>query len=494
MNKSVILFLIITFSANLHFACNSETTSELKRDDSQIHNDFARQAASIELNCPRDALVFLIGSSEEASRIEEWNIDSPSKAKVEEDGHLAAKKFQAAIEKAKSDLTTAFAQDPKCQGSFELVFASIIDGPDSLDSSIETTHYGSVAKEGSTTLKWKMSGTKSWSLSGNRLVPHAEAFELNMATATSKITQILAKNSFQSIANSKKLESGSAIVPAQIHYVLKTHGARIATDAAYQPTLENIREFPRLALSASHWQSGILMDTHGPSANSTSSVFSAHWSPADVQAAQLQSTAGEGPSDTAADGITNTAGDGETKHNTSGDGNGDTAGEYGMTSGSKSLAFQDALIKGSEKTYLGKRILGSFAAYADLKETSQDIGAAAHISFPVGNTQNVGKNMIILDSCYASEKILNALEYTPGVAGKTVVLASVNELYFEFFDYSKLDLAGFLKMPVLLEKLKTNNSLSESEKELLVNMSKGRLAWGNDDIKSDFKKMSIWID
>jgi hypothetical protein len=165
-----------------------------------------------------------------------------------------------------------------------------------------------------------------------------------------------------------------------------------------------------------------------------------------------------------------------------------------MTSGSKSLAFQETLIKGSEKKYLGKRILGSFATYADLKGTSPDIGAAAHISFPVGNAQNTSKNLMILDSCYASEKILNAVEYAPGVAGKTVVLASVNELYFEFFDYSKLDLAGFLKMPEVLEKLKTTKNLTDSEKELLVDMSNGTLEWGNDDKKSDFKKLNIWND
>jgi hypothetical protein len=484
MNKSVIQYIIIIILAHPNFGCTSESGSASKSDDIEVHDDFVSQAANISLVCPSDALVFLIGSSEAASSIPEWNIDTPSRTKVEEDGKHAAAKFQTAIEKAKLDLIAAFARDPKCPKPFELIFASILDGPESLDSSIETTHFGLETKDGSTAAKWKMSGSRNWTLSENSLVPRDAAFELNMATDVGNIIQILAKNNPQSITADSKLVAGGVIIPAQIHYVIKTHGARIATDAMYQPTLENLKEFPRQQISNNQWQSGILMDTHGPTANISSSVFSAHWNPKDILAVLALNTAGEGNSDTA----------GESNFDTAADGFYDTAGEYGMTSGSKSLAFQEALVKDSETKYLGKRVLGSFATYADLKGTSPSMGAAAHLTFPVGNAQNAGKNLIILDSCYASEKILGALEYAPGLAGKTVVMASVNELYFEFFDYSKLDLAGFLKMPTLLEKLKHNHNLSDGEKELLANMSKGTLAWRSEGANSDFKKLAIWND
>ncbi len=484
MNKLVLQCLYIAIVANQGLACTREAITTLKDNDIEVHDDFAHNTTGIELKCPSSALVFLIGSSEAASTVEEWNIAEPSKEDVDTHGQASANKFQAAVQKAKTDLTASFAKDPKCKTPFELVFASIIDGPGSLDSSIETVSYGMKIKEGTTAASWKKIKTKQWTLSDKNLVPFEAAFELNMAKDVGVITQILAKNTFASIVTSKNLTIGDAIFSAQIHYVLKTHGARVATDAQYQPSLENMKAFPRQEIVKTQWQSAILMDTHGPEVRTASSVFSAHWNPEDIKAVMSSYTAGDGSS--------NTAGDGHMGTNTAGEIYNDTAGEPGMTSGTKSLTFQDNLIAGGERTYLGKRVLGSFATYAGNGEAS--IGEESQLILPAGNGQNPSKNLLILDSCYASEKILGALEYAPGVAGKTVVLASVNELYFEFFDYSKLDLAGFLKMPVLLERIKNSTNLTADEKKLLANMTKGSLNWQNGTTSSAFKELAIWID
>ena len=483
MNKSVIQFLMMLMVANLGLGCTSDLGSAPKGNDIDVHDDIAGQTANIGLICPSYTLVFLVGSSEATSSVSEWNIAVPSRADIEKNVETAAAKFKTAIEKAKNDLAAAFARDPKCPSAFELIFASIIDGPGSLDSSIETMHFGMTTKAGTTAAVWKKNETKKWALADGKLVPKEAAFELNTAKDVGVITQILAKSSVQAITTSRILTAGGSIVPGQIYYILKTHGARIATDSKYQPTLENIKAFPRKELTKSEWQSAILMDTNGPSARATSTVFSAQWNPADINAIIAAQTAGETDIDTAGDGITD--------RYTSADGQIDTAGEIGATSGSKALSFQESLTANTDHDFLGKRVLGSFVTYAG---NSGSIGEEAKIQFPVGNESNGGKNLVILDSCYASEQILNALEYDNGVRGKTVVLASVNELYFEFFDYSKLDLAGFLKMPILLERLKNSNNLTAGEKELLANMSKGTLDWQNSNANSAFKELAIWND
>jgi len=488
MNSSVMQFLFIVLMMSLGLGCTGEPASELKADDIDVHDDFARQTSNIKPICPNYALIYLIGSSESAGSITSWNIDFPNRLTIEINEKNSAKKFQAAIEKAKHDLTKSFAKDPKCGESFHLVFAAIIDGPENLDSSIETIHYGMTAKTGGIDLVWKRLMNRQWSLKGNKLVPRKSKFELNMAQDVATIIQIMAKNTHQSLATDNSLSLGLSIIPDQIHYILKTHGARVSVDPKHQPTLENMKAYPREDITSSQWQPAILMDTNGPTSPLSSSVFSAYWNPEDideVQAFKGKIPGGESSADASGDSILS---------NTSGDGIFDTAGEIGMTSGSKSLSFQDSLLDNAEPTYLGKRSLGAFATYANVKGNTSSIGESTQIKFPVGNAQTGGKNLIILDSCYASEKILHALEYADGTPNKTVVLASINELYFEFFDYSKLDLANFLKMPVLLEKLKKNANLKDSEKELLSNMTKGTLNWQNNETKATFKQLAIWID
>jgi hypothetical protein len=478
--------LLTAIAVNLFLGCTEESVSTPKSDDIDIHDDIAKQTSSMQLECPSNALVFFIGSSETPSKIDLWDILSPSRSEVEASDSESARKFEAAIQKASNDLIASFAQDPKCRSPFELLFAAIIDGPGSMDSSIETSHYSFTSKEGGEQKKWKKTGTKKWTLMDDNLELQGIPFELNMAKDVGNITQILAKNSFLAVEREKTLKTNTPIFPAQIHYIIKTHGARIATDSRYQPTLNNIKEFPRQDIEKSQWQSAILMDTNGATTQHKSPIFSAHWNPTDISGAMLGMTAGEADYDT--------AGDGSNAHYTSGDSVRDTAGDPGATSGGKSLSFQEALVESSRSEYLGKRILGSFATYSDRKNRAPSIGEDSQLSFPVGHAHSAGKNLIILDTCYASEKILGALEYTPGYSGKTVVLASVNELYYEFLDYSKLNLDGFLKLPILLEKLKNSNKLSLAEKELLANMSKGTLNWQNNETKSAFKELTIWND
>jgi hypothetical protein len=486
MNKSVIQFVLTAITAQLVFGCTKESVSTSMSDDIDVHDDVAKQTSSIQLECPSNALVFFIGSSETPSKIDQWDILSPSRSEVEANDNESARKFEGAIQKAQNDLIASFAQDPKCRSPFELILASIIDGPGALDSSIETIHYGLKSKEDGAQKNWKKTGNKKWALKDGKLNEQDMSFELNMAKDVGSITQILAKNSFLAIRNEKTLKTNPDIFPAQIHYIIKTHGARVATESKYQPTLDNIKEFPRQNIDKSHWQSAIFMDTNGAVAPINPNVFSAHWNPSDISATMLGMTAGETNYDT--------AGDGASVHNTSGESVRDTAGDPGATSGGKSLSFQDALVDSSRTEYLGKRTLGSFATYSDRKNKAASIGEDSQLSFPVGHSHGASKNLIILDTCYASEKILNALEYAPGFSGKTVVLASVNELYYEFLDYSKLDLAGFLKLPTLLERLKKSDKLSAAEKELLANMAKGTLAWQNNETESAFKELTIWVD
>jgi hypothetical protein len=495
MKKQCTVFLVLG-SVLTFAACVAETRSSLMGDDIDIHPDVVQPAAAMTITCPATALVFLLASSERMSRIASWDLMQPDRDEADEAEQKGARNFATAIAKARTDLEQALARDPGCRGENDsgartkLMFVSIIDGNGTSDSRISSSFFG---YEGTT---WRRMGTRNWKYTRNRLTPLGkpatgteglpvqETFELDMSGDATKIAAIFASNGFESINSNEELTSGT-YRPDQITYIIKAHGARILTSNRYKPTLTSLTEYFGNGVTAQEWEPAIFLDTNGPAGTLSGPAFSAHWDK--DQFGDL--TAGDGDQ---------TSGDGSPSDSTSGDFD-QTSGDGFETSG-KGLAFSDAVLDHDAQTeYRGSKRYGVYGTYLT---PHTNIGAR-RIRFPVAARKVTAgwsglapmpKNLIILDACYGSDKILSALQYNGTGAGNTVVLASASPLYYHFLDYSALGFSGLLKFPALLERLKKGENLTTAEAKLAENMTNGTLANNSVQQNRENKKLTIWAD
>lgn len=455
----------------IHPGCRPQSQSDTKRfEGSKINKDIINPLANININCPDTAMLVFIGSSESMSRIESWQKKSPTLEDMNEKKRKGDVRFQESIEKAHKDLKEALIKDPAC--STDLMYVAVIDGPSTNDSKIETIRYRN------TDQGWRPSAVKKWQLSSGTLKVSNVAFELDTSRDVDRIVKILTSNQFNAIESKDSLSEGDSI-PSQISYVIKAHGGRVATAARFQPNLESLKEQMNNPLTDDEWEPAILADTNGPNGTLRSPAYSPKW-----DRETLESYLGQMSSNSS-----NTAGGQDPDGTITSDENDSDDATTGVD-----FAFSEAIGNNSAASVENRTRFGAYATYV-----SPHAEGVSTLSLPVPSVNTQGKlhkNLVILDSCYGSEKVKSALKYKGSKAGNnTVILASLSPIYYEFLDYSTLGFAQLIKFPSLLERLKNGSDLTEDEQKLIKDMEDGSLSAPRSGLDNkNNKKLTIWLD
>lgn len=344
-----------------------------------------------------------------------------------------------------------------------VLLATLIDGPNNGDSSIETRWYG-WTQSTSGSPQWGIKDQRSWQWNTTSAALEATtgAFELNLPRSLSAIIKQLMiltpAGQFVTTVPPQDSNADPNTLPGfnRVNYFFKTHGGLYTMDSTRHPDLLN-RATPGDA------QQVLLFDAHGDQGEVVSSdLYSPFWTKqtacqlyrelgndalyASDQCAAYEQAAAQGDVDEISQNITAGVDTGGCS-NTAGSGKGLLFDQTTMPVASSGADVTDP----TQLELLPEGVIrmGEALTYSSNAQLPYGIGQLQLSPASSANATTIYQaDMIVLDSCYGSDKVGNALlAALQNWPRPLVTISNPNPLYIDLLQYNQLSLVDYVALP-----------------------------------------------